>query len=382
MNNSERHCDLTNVLIIILVEKLCLGGVRTIVNHLTEGTTKAGAAVCIAANVVRDPIQHNGVQVIKLGFGLRGLSKYLTLAASLMPLGLLRAVRQARRSQHRVVLHLNSPYLTVSAAALMVKLMSGTPLIYTIHANRTHIPVWAWIAERIVFKFADTVITELPASVSDLRKIRFGAPNRMVNIDFGVCETVATRRWKAHDRALFRFISVARLDRNRFVDRLLTAFSIAAEGIVWRPLEFVVVGDGSELEALKSFVASLHLEQNVVFRSTVPEHVIQDELMEADCFVTLSAGGQVGMAGKIAAGVGIPIVALELSESSAEFSAIDAEKLAELMISTARMTREEQEENGQLLRKKLFHSVSEMSESYMPEFFRAARNASECTNDN
>lgn len=377
MNKLEEFQDLSDVLIIFAVERLCLGGVRTIINHLTEAAAAAGASVCIATNVVPDPIFHDKAQVIKLGIGLQGLSKYITLAASLIPLKLLRTIRHARRGRGRVVLHLNSPYPTVSATVLIAKLMLRAPLIYTIHANRTHIPGWAWFIERIIFKFADTVVTELPASVSDLRGIRVGRPNRIVNIDFGVSEAVTTRKWMSHERHAFRFVSVARLDKNRYVDRLLVAFSIATREAMPRPLEFVVIGSGPEHDALQSLVLRLNLEQMVVFLPAMPEWAIQDELMEADCFVTLAAGGQIGMAGKIAAGVGIPIVALELSEIVSEFTALDEEKLARLMISAARMTREQQEMTGKVLRERLFHSVSEMNKSYLSEFSRATCTFSE-----
>lgn len=373
MKSVEGLHDLSDVLIIFVVESLCLGGVRTIVGHLTEAAAAAGASVCISANVIRDPIHNERVQIIKLGIGLQRLSKYITLAASLVPLKLLRITRHALRSQRRVVLHLNSPYPTASVAALMVKLMLRTPIIYTIHANRTHIPVWAWLVERIIFKFADTVVTELPASVSELRAIRVGMPKRVVNIDFGVSDAVITRKWMPHERDLYRFVSVARLDKNRFVDRLLVAFSIAARDMVSRPLEFVVVGSGPERSALWSLVSRLHLDELVVFRPAVAEWAIQDELREADCFVTLTAGGQVGMAGKIAAGVGIPIVALELSESSSDFAATDEERLAQLMRGAARMTREQQEMRGKALQERLFHSVAEMNKSYLSEFLRASR---------
>jgi glycosyltransferase involved in cell wall biosynthesis len=377
MNKLEELQDLSDVLIIFAVERLCLGGVRTIISHLTEAAAAVGASVCIATNVVPDPIYHDNAQVIKLGIGLQGVSKYITLAASLIPLKLLRTIRQARRSRRRVVLHLNSPYPTVSATVLIAKLMLRAPLIYTIHANRTHIPSWAWLIERIIFKFADTVVTELPASVSDLRGIRVGRPNRIVNIDFGVSEAVTTRKWIPHERHAFRFVSVARLDKNRYVDRLLIAFSIATREVLSRPLEFVVIGSGPEHDALQSLVLQRNLEQMVVFLPAMPEWAIQDKLIEADCFVTLAAGGQVGMAGKIAAGVGIPIVALELSESVSEFTAIDEEKLARLMISAARMTREQQEMAGKVLQKRLFHSVSEMNKSYLSEFSRATCTFSE-----
>ena len=120
-------------------------------------------------------------------------------------------------------------------------------------------------------------------------------------------------------------------------------------------------------------MSRLHLDELVVFRPAVAEWAIQDELREADCFVTLTAGGQVGMAGKIAAGVGIPIVALELSESSSDFAATDEERLAQLMRGAARMTREQQEMRGKALQERLFHSVAEMNKSYLSEFLRASR---------
>lgn len=370
----EQQCiaPLDGVTIIYAVDVLCVGGVRTILGNLGDAALTAGAAVCIATNFVWDSSSLAHLEVIKVGFGLNGIRKAATAVASVFPWRLFRAVGDARRRGRRVIVHLNSPYPTIALSLMLVKFVFRTSLIYTIHANRTHIPRWGWLMERVIFGVADTVVTELPASVVDLRALRRFTPRREIRIDFGVSDKTVKRQWVAHDCGTFSFISVSRLDKNRMVDRFLRAFALANKVALRRTLKFIIIGSGSEIGALRDLASELGVEANVRFKDSVPEEEIQDELVKADCFVTLAAGGGVGMAGKIAAGVGIPIVALEIAGDSTEFTATDDGALAELMVNASEFDCCEQMRRGQLLREKLFRTQSEMLDSYVREYRRLA----------
>jgi len=317
----------------LLNDRVVTGGVATIMGILSKAIGDNGGQVRLWTNSGNASHVSSTVPYGRLGFGLAGVGKLLTLLCSPIPLALIKQVLRDRLQGRRPVIHLNTPYLPCAISAISASLLTRTPLVYTVHANKSHISGMYWKVEQIIYFFSSTFILELAASRNDYAKKKAG---KMIFIPFGVESKNAELRWSAVDAEEFTFIAVNRLDHNRMVDVFIKAFYLQKDRNKSR---LRIVGDGQQKEELIALAADLGCAERIEFLPVVEESEIQNLLVKCNCFVTLSAGGDVGMAAKIAAGVGMPCLAYEFASATEDFySATSVESLSQKMAAVAAMS--------------------------------------------
>lgn len=310
----------------LLNDRVVTGGVATIMGVLAKAVSDSGGLVRFWLNSGDAGLVSTTAPCAKLGFGLSGLRKLLTLLCSPLPMGLIMHVLRDRLNGRRPVIHLNTPYLPCAISAVSASVLTGAPLLYTVHANKSHISRMYWGIEQVIYFFASKFILELAASRNDYAKRNAG---KVEFIPFGVEAKNAALRWQAFNTEEFTFIAVNRLDPNRMVDVFIKAFSLQRDGNKSR---LRIVGDGRSKEELMALVADLGCADRIEFLPTVAESQIQHLLVKCNCFLTLSVGGDVGMAAKIAAGLGMPCLAYEFASSTESFySATSIESLSRKM---------------------------------------------------
>ena len=109
------------------------------------------------------------------------------------------------------------------------------------------------------------------------------------------------------DGARFRFVSVARLSRQKGQDLLLRALALARPSLP--PVELVLVGSGPEADSLRRLSTELGLDDLVTFTGYSPDPV--QHLRAADCFVLASRWEGFGVALVEALQCGLPLLATD-----------------------------------------------------------------------
>lgn len=108
---------------------------------------------------------------------------------------------------------------------------------------------------------------------------------------------------------LIRAIYVGRLDRNKNLEFMLRAFARAWQQD--RRLSLRMVGDGPDYDKIRSFAASLGLEQVVSFSGAVPFEQVPRELSSADLFIFASIIETQGLVALEAMAAGLPLVLVD-----------------------------------------------------------------------
>lgn len=309
----------------ILNDRMVIGGVSTIIQMLVVNLASQGNRGKVWINEDHGAIQ-NPAKFNRIGFGLRGYRKILTILLSPFPVGLIAAVMKDKAGNNSPVIHLNTPYIPTAVSAICAALITRTRLIYTVHANKSHISKLHWLVEQLIFLFSSSFVLELRASQFDYRKKN---KKTISFIPFGVDSSKVERKWAARGQGPFAFIAINRLDKNRMTDVFIKAFA-KRKGNDDSILH--IVGDGAEKDALVKLAFDLGAAEKITFSSSISENAIQEVLGHSDCFLTLSARGDVGMTGKLAAGTGIPIIAYEFdSNEECFYSANSVEGLSAKM---------------------------------------------------
>ena len=320
----------TNYSVHLLNDRVVTGGVATIMGILSKAISDSGGRVRFWTNSGDASLVSSTAPSGKLGFGLGGVRKLLTLLSSPLPVTLIMHVLRDRLQGRRPVIHVNTPYLPCAISAISASLLTRAPLVYTVHANKSHISRMYWGIEQVIYLFASTFILELAASRHDYGKKIAG---KVLFIPFGVEAKNAELRWKPVDVDEFTFVAVNRLEANRMVHVFIKAFSLQKDRNTSR---LRIVGDGRSRDELIALAASLGCADRVEFVPGVAEVEVQRLLVKCNCFLTLSASGDVGMAAKIAAGVGMPCLAYEFASTTESFySATTIESLSEKMARVA-----------------------------------------------
>jgi glycosyltransferase involved in cell wall biosynthesis len=351
----------------VINDRMVVGGVATIIRMLCSGVEQRCGRATIWVNQTDEPLAGAPTQKL-IGFGLRGFRKWLTLACALLPGRLLLAVWRDKREGRKPVIHLNTPYLSSAISAVTAARFTSTPLIYTVHANKTHISKTYWAIEMIIFRFAWKVVLELNASRKDYRR---NDQSRVLFIPFGVKSENTRRQWRPRAARQFVFVAVNRLDPNRMVDIFIRAFALQMGG---NDSLLHLIGNGAAKTELIALSNELGCSDRVRFFDSVAEPAIQDILVHCDCYLTLSAGGDVGMAAKLAAGVGIPVLAYEFDDSDELFySASTVDRLGEKM---QRIREQEQTEIADYAKRStaaLQCNAESMVENYIKLYTKAAK---------
>jgi glycosyltransferase involved in cell wall biosynthesis len=349
----------------IVNDRLIVGGVATILRMVAHEARAQGAACTFWVDEANGALEQ---ETRRLAWGLAGWRKWLTLACSPLPFRLIMAILRDKGQGRHPVLHLNTPYLSTAMATLSAAFWTRTPLVYTVHANKSHISSLYWKLENIIYRCADRMILELHVSQSDYREMN---QRKITFIPFGVRQANVAKKWQARATAPFTFIAVNRMDRNRMVDIFIRAFAGQMTG---NDSVLHLVGDGADKTELIALADQLGCGQRVAFYAGIDEISIQDMLVEADCFLTLTANGEVGMAGKLAAGVGIPCLAYEFDRQvPVDYSAVSVEQLSLRMGRIAQASDSDLHAHANKTTAALYSSSEDMVSSYMKTYVEVTK---------
>lgn len=357
--------DIPNISLHIVNDRLVVGGVATIIRMLRNESLAQGAKCTLWVDESDGAMERETNQ---LAWGLNGWRKWMTVACAPAPVKLVASIVRDKIRGLSPVLHLNTPYLSTALTTLVASFFTRAPIVYTVHANKSHISAFYWALENFIYRRADRVILELSVSLSDYRG---KSQQKITFIPFGVRQANTVRKWTPRSAGPFTFIAVNRMDRNRMVDVFIEAF---AAQMAANDAELLLVGDGEEKAALTELAIRLGCGERVRFSPAVEEVAIQDLLVASDCFLTLTASGEVGMAGKLAAGVGIPCLAYEFDQSvPADYSAISSEQLAFKMAQLAKATASELLDHASRTTAALHSSSEDMVSAYMRAYAEVAK---------
>lgn len=357
--------NIQNISLHLINDRLVVGGVATIIRMIRQYTLAQGAACTLWVDEIDASLEY---ETVSLALGLKSWRKWVTLLCAPFPLKLMSAILRDRRQGKYPVLHLNTPYLSTALATVAASLLTRTPLVYTVHANKSHISSFYWMLENCIFARSAHVVLELSASLFDYRGKN---QEKIAFVPFGVSRANTARKWMTRADSPFIFVAVNRMDPNRMVDVFIKSFAAQMAG---NTSELHLVGDGADKSILTALAAQLGCGNRVKFFPTVVEIAIQDLLVGCDCFLTLTANGEVGMAGKLAAGVGIPCLAYEFDQPAAtDYSAVSVEQLAKKMAKIAQASDSELDFHANMTTK-AFHSSSEdMVDAYMRIYTEVAK---------
>lgn len=347
------------MVIIHLNDKLILGGVSTIIKILSAkicGNNWINKVYVAEKNSQSYPADG----LISDGWKLTGFGKLIVLFKCICPLKLISIIKESLRHS-KVVIHLHTPYLPVSIAGFIAAKICGVPLIYTVHANRTHIPKFYKFYEGILIRCVDKIVLELRASYRDYSFLHMNP--KMIYIPFGVDEEVSKIQWKPHDGKEFVFVTANRLDPNRMTVKFIKAFIDQK----CEKDKLLIIGDGSEKEYLSKYINDAGATSFIEIIPAVKEQHLQKFFERADCFLTLSASGDVGMAAKIAANMSMPLIAYEFDNVDIEefYSATSIGALASKMRNIKNMDEPALVKYGAGINKSLAARSDEMTCMYM-----------------
>lgn len=349
----------SNIIIIHLNDRLVVGGVSVIIKILSEAIKNKGWINKIFIANSRNAIyKQNGL--IADDWVFSGFGKIKIVMECFFPLKLMREIKNNKKNG-QVIIHLHTPFLPVSISALVSSKVCRVPLIYTVHANNSHIPIIYRIYERLLMLVVDEIVFELKSSLKDYSIISTFKKNKW--IPFGVDKSSANIRWAPNTGESFIFILANRLDPNRMTKKLVEAF-INQKEITDR---LIVIGDGPEKNAIQKYVNDSGISGDVEFISTVEEKKLQTYFEKSSCFLTLSASGDVGMAAKIAANMGMPLLSYEfdLRETSDLYAATTVDDLSTKMRQLKKLDHLLLKEYGENIKKQLGANAGDMIESYM-----------------
>jgi glycosyltransferase involved in cell wall biosynthesis len=345
----------------IVNDRFVVGGVSTILNILRYRLIDYGVKHRLWVNEKANSILgHRSLS--QIGFGLSGFNKALTILSCLFPATLLVSIVWDKLRGYKTIIHLNTPYFPTSVSAAIAAFATRTPLIYTVHANRSHIGDAYWRFETIIARCCDVLVLELKASFNDYKD--FNRNKRIVPIPFGVQKSSISHPWKIRSSSnIFTFVAINRLDKNRMTDIFIRAYA-KQHGNGKSAL--LIVGDGPEKLLLEKTAEKFGVAASVTFMPTVPEKDIQLILGSCHCLLTLSAFGEVGMAGKIAAGMGIPILTYEFDNGSgAVYESRSEDELASKMANIRKLDLASLEDYGGRVKDLLFSDSDLMVDKYV-----------------
>ena len=240
------------------------------------------------------------------------------------------AIPYSRRIARRVhaldfdVFHAHHPFLLGPAARRLAR-RGGRPLVFTYHTRYDkyahYVPLRRSLVEAaaraLSTRFAaraDAIIAPSAVLREELRARGVGVPIAVVptgvDLDrFSPGDQAAARRALGLDERTFLVLYVGRLDREKSVDRVLTAFERIASTIPRARL--VLVGQGTQAEGLRRMAAELHAARRIAFAGMCAHADLPAYYRAADLFVFASETETQGLVLAEAAACGLPAVAVD-----------------------------------------------------------------------
>lgn len=215
-------------------------------------------------------------------------------------------------------------HINLLPLAALCSFISNKPLILIVHGIEAWEPHCSFIS-RWALRHVAAVI-----SVSDLTRERFvtwsGVPDSLCNtlfntIDFnyyrpGAVDLSMLKRWSFSGK--HRLITVARLDENERYKGIDEVIDLLPKLLFdFSDLQYIIVGDGSDLSRLKTKVRSLGLQRHVCFTGRVSEDEKLSLYRSSTAFVMPGSGEGFGIVYLEALACGLPVVGSCLDGSRA-----------------------------------------------------------------
>jgi glycosyltransferase involved in cell wall biosynthesis len=219
------------------------------------------------------------------------------------------SVRMMIAARKTDVIHANWGIL--GAAAIALRFLHRRAVVVMIHGtdlsskNKLITAVTKWS-----IKHADAVIANSPENYKFICQMQRGKENCHY-INNGVWypsdnELVSFRKKYKKQDGIVNIVSVARLIPERRYDIVLKAFAklLSQKGNVF----LTIVGDGPDLECLKSLAEELNISDSVRFTGRIPHGEVSRYLAAADVYVSATTVETHGSSVAEAAACGLPVV--------------------------------------------------------------------------
>jgi len=240
------------------------------------------------------------------------------------------AIPYSRRLARRVraldfdVFHAHHPFLLGPAARRLAR-RQARPLVFTYHTRydkyahyvplrRDFVEAAARLLSTRFAARADAIIAPSAVLRDELRGRGVQAPIAVVptGVDlarFSPGDRVAARRASGMEDGALMVLYVGRLDREKSVDRVLAAFARIAGTLPQARL--VVVGHGTQADALRRMAGGLHAAARVTFAGVCAHEDLPQHYRAADLFLFASETETQGLVLAEAAACGLPAVAVD-----------------------------------------------------------------------
>jgi 1,2-diacylglycerol 3-alpha-glucosyltransferase len=241
-----------------------------------------------------------------------------------------RKINKAFRDFKCDLVHVQHPFW-LGKKGMRLARKSGVPVVFTYHTRLeryTHyLPfpgtaLKSLLAHFLIKRFAnhcDAIITPTASTEEYLRNL--GVSALIETIPTGIsmedykCWTpqqvhALRSQYAATDEPLL--ISVSRMAKEKNLDFLIDGLAKVKE-LIPTPFKCLLVGDGPEKKRLEEKVATLDLDEQVVFSGNIPPHEVAGCYLAADLFVFASTSETQGMVLVEAMAGGCPVVAVRAS---------------------------------------------------------------------
>jgi 1,2-diacylglycerol 3-alpha-glucosyltransferase len=239
------------------------------------------------------------------------------------------AVPYSRRIERLVtalefdVIHAHHPFLLGPAARHLAR-RTRRPLVFTYHTRYEkyahYVPLPLGLVQAAALRISAGFAAQADAVLAPSAVIRDELHARGVRAPIAVVPTgIDLTRFRPGDREAARrslgvgageplVLYVGRLDREKSVDRVLSAFERVASTIPAARL--VLVGQGTEADRLRRMAASLPMAQRIRFLGLRPHDALAECYQAADVFLFASETETQGLVLAEAAACGLPAVAV------------------------------------------------------------------------
>ena len=239
------------------------------------------------------------------------------------------AVPYSRRIERLVtalefdVIHAHHPFLLGPAARRLAR-RTRRPLVFTYHTRYEkyahYVPLPLGLVQAAALRISAGFAAQADAVLAPSAVIRDELHARGVRAPIAVVPTgIDLTRFRPGDREAARrslgvgageplVLYVGRLDREKSVDRVLSAFERVASTIPAARL--ILVGQGTEAERLRRMAASLPVAQRVRFLGLRPHDSLAECYQASDVFLFASETETQGLVLAEAAACGLPAVAV------------------------------------------------------------------------
>jgi glycosyltransferase involved in cell wall biosynthesis len=221
------------------------------------------------------------------------------------------------------VIHAHHPFLLGPAARRLAR-RHRRPLVFTYHTRYEkyahYVPLPLGLVQAAALRLSAAFAARADAVLAPSAVIRDELHARGVRTPIAVVPTgIDLDRFRPGDRAAARrrlglgdgepvVLYVGRLDREKSVDRVLSAFERVASTIPAARL--VLVGHGTEAERLRRMAASLPVADRIRFLGLRPHDSLAECYQAADVFLFASETETQGLVLAEAAACGLPAVAV------------------------------------------------------------------------